>query len=132
MENQNNQNQQIGGDEFFKDSGGQHNVTDWALTEFQNKYGHQITKDDIWYYLYGVMHAPDWREKYRHDLQRNLPRIPLATKFHAFKEAGKELMDLHANYEACPQYNSVICEVDGQPLRPEIPPPIGTTIYFGK
>ena len=46
------------------------NVTDWALEQFQAKYGPHITKDGIWEYMYGVMHAPDWRERYRHDLQR--------------------------------------------------------------
>ena len=55
------------------------NITDWCLSEFQTRYEDpSITKDDIWEYLYGVMHAPDWRKRYRNDLQRNLPRVPLA------------------------------------------------------
>ena len=50
-------------------SGDGHNVTDWCLEQFHERYGDEsITKDDIWEYLYGVMHAPDWRERYRHDL----------------------------------------------------------------
>ena len=59
------------------------NVSDWALEQFQAAYGPEITKDDIWEYLYGVMHSPQWRMDYRHDLQRNLPRIPLADDFEA-------------------------------------------------
>ena len=52
------------------------NLTDWCLEQFCEHYGYEsVTKDDIWEYLYGVMHAPDWREKYKHDLQRNLPRV---------------------------------------------------------
>ena len=44
------------------------------------------------------MHAPDWRERYRHDLRRNLPRIPLAEDFETFRHVGRALMDLHIGY----------------------------------
>ena len=91
------------------------NITDWCLEQFRDRYGDHITKDDIWEYLYGVMHAPDWRERYKHDLQRNLPRVPLAPDFEAFRAAGRELMDIHAYYETCPEHMEVVCEVDGQP-----------------
>ena len=90
------------------------NVTDWCLEQFQDHYGDHITKDDIWEYLYGVMHAPDWRERYKHDLQRNLPRVPLAPDFEAFRAAGRALMDLHGNYETVEEW-PVTCLVDGQP-----------------
>ena len=72
-----------------------------------------ITKDDIWEYLYGVMHAPDWRERYRHDLQRNLPRVPLADDFEAFRAAGVELFVIHADYDNVPEHEHVRCLVDG-------------------
>ena len=85
-----------------------------ALTRFRSHYGDDaISKDDIWEYLYGVMHAPDWRERYRHDLQRNLPRVPLAADFEAFRVAGRALMDLHVNYEVVEEW-PVTCEVDGR------------------
>ena len=90
------------------------NITDWCLVQFQARYGSHITKDDIWEYLYGVMHAPDWRERYRHDLQRNLPRVPLAADFEAFRSAGRELMDLHVGYEDCHEM-PLECLVDGEP-----------------
>ena len=89
------------------------NITDWCLEQFHGHYGDHITKDDIWEYLYGVMHAPDWRERYKHDLQRNLPRVPLADDFEAFRAAGRELMDLHINYETCDEY-PLTCLVDGE------------------
>ena len=76
------------------------------------RYGAHITKDGIWEYTYGVMHAPDWRERYRHDLQRNLPRIPLAEDFEAFRSAGRDLMDLHIGYETVEEW-PVECRVDG-------------------
>ena len=91
------------------------NITDWCLEEFRNHYQDgSITKDDIWEYLYGVMHAPDWRERYRFDLQRNLPRVPFAPDFEAFRAAGRKLMDLHINYETVSEW-PVVCLVDGQP-----------------
>ena len=92
------------------------NITDWCLSEFQTRYDDPaITKDDIWEYLYGVMHAPDWRERYAKDLQRNLPRVPLAADFEAFRQAGRELMDLHIGYETCPEHPGVNVLVDGFP-----------------
>ncbi|MCY3950782.1 MAG: hypothetical protein OXF61_16510 [Acidimicrobiaceae bacterium] len=90
------------------------NVSDWALEQFQATYGPEITKDDIWEYLYGIMHSPHWRMDYRHDLQRNLPRIPLADDFEAFRSAGRKLMDLHVGYETVDEY-PVQCLVDGEP-----------------
>ena len=89
------------------------NITDWCLEQFHERYGEHITKDDIWEYLYGVMHAPDWRERYKHDLQRNLPRVPLADDFEAFRAAGRKLMDLHINYETCDEY-PLVCLVDNE------------------
>ena len=89
------------------------NVTDWCLDQFRSHYEDgAITKDDIWEYLYGVMHAPDWRERYRHDLQRSLPRVPFAPDFEAFREAGRRLMDLHVGYETVPEWD-LECLVDG-------------------
>ena len=89
------------------------NITDWCLEQFHARYGEHITKDDIWEYLYGVMHAPDWRERYKHDLQRNLPRVPLADDFEAFRAAGRALMDLHINYETVNEY-PLVCLVDNE------------------
>ena len=89
------------------------NITDWCLEQFQSHYSdNSITKDDIWEYLYGVMHAPDWREKYECHLQKNLPRVPFAPDFEAFRHAGRQLMDLHIGYEECREHPDVICEVD--------------------
>lgn len=93
------------------------NITDWALGQFQTAYADpSLTKDDIWEYMYGVMHAPDWRERYKADLRRSLPRIPFAANFEAFRAAGRELMDLHVNYETCPQQPGIGIEVDGKPV----------------
>ena len=60
--------------------------------------------DDIWHYIYGFLHAPDYREKYRADLSKDLPRIPFAPDFGAFRDAGEQLAALHLGYETCPEY----------------------------
>lgn len=87
------------------DPGGIDNVTDWILQKFQSHYGDEsITKDDIWEYLYGVMHAHDWWDTYKHDLRRNLPRVPLAPDFEGIRFAGRQLIDLHIGYEDVPEY----------------------------
>ena len=81
------------------------NITDWCLQQFRAQYlDLHIAKDDIWHYIYGLLHAPDYREKYRADLSKDLPRIPFAPDFGAFRDAGKALAELHLGYETCPEY----------------------------
>ena len=53
------------------------NITDWALTQFQDKYGPEVTKRDIFHYVYALLHHPEYRERYKENLKRELPRIPL-------------------------------------------------------
>ena len=81
------------------------NITDWALAAFQTYYSEDsITKWDIFYYNYGILHHPDYREKYQEDLKRSLPRFHFANDFWRFAEAGKRLADLHINYESVEKY----------------------------
>ena len=81
------------------------NITNWCLQQFRQQFpALQITKDDIWHYIYGLLHAPDYREKYRADLSKDLPRIPFAPDFGAFRDAGAQLAALHLGYETCPEY----------------------------
>ena len=76
------------------------NVTDWALATFRERYGDAgISKLDIFHYVYGLLHHPGYRERHADSLRRELPRIPLAPDFAAFRDAGKELARLHLNYE---------------------------------
>ncbi|MPM48910.1 hypothetical protein SDC9_95637 [bioreactor metagenome] len=93
------------------------NITDWALKEYQEHYSDpKITKWDIFYYVYGLLHAPGYRTKYAANLRRELPRIPFAPNFRAFSEAGKQLADLHVNYESQPEYPLGMQEAPGKPL----------------
>ncbi len=53
------------------------NITDWALAQFQEQYGPGVTKRDIFHYVYALLHHPEYRERYKENLKRELPRIPL-------------------------------------------------------
>ena len=93
---------------YFYDEDGtnrRENITDWALQNFRSHYDDEtITKWDIFHYTYGILHHPDYRERYAADLKRDLPHIPYAEDFWAFADAGAKLAELHINYEAQPQY----------------------------
>ncbi len=81
------------------------NITDWALERFRAHCGDKkITKWDVFYYVYGVLHHPGYRSKYAENLKRELPRIPLAKDFWGFSKAGKELALLHIEYESLEPY----------------------------
>ncbi len=81
------------------------NITDKAQSEFCRHYRtDKITKDEIFYYVYGILHAPSYREQFANDLSKMLPHIPYAPDFTAFAEAGYKLAELHLNYETCEQY----------------------------
>jgi len=83
----------------------QENITDWALTEYRRHYQDDtITKWDIFYYIYGILHHPIYRQRYAANLKRELPRIPYAPDFHVFAQAGKRLAELHLNYEQQPPH----------------------------
>ena len=79
-------------------------VTDYILHEAREKYRtNAITKEDIFYYVYGFLHSEEYRKQFAADLKKMLPRLPLvenAVDFKAFSEAGRKLADLHLNYES--------------------------------
>ena len=81
------------------------NITDTALLAFRKHYADdEITKDAIFDYVYGVLHAPAYRERFANDLSKTLPRIPMAPDFRAFADAGRDLAALHLGYETCAEY----------------------------
>jgi predicted helicase len=78
------------------------NITDWALKQFTGRYGKAaaITKDDIFAYVYAVLHDPVYRETYALNLKREFPRIPLYPDFRRWRDWGQALLDVHIGYEA--------------------------------
>ncbi|KFI99791.1 DNA helicase restriction enzyme type III Res subunit [Bifidobacterium porcinum] len=120
-------------------------ITDTALRVFHAVYpqmtiprsgGSQsgITKEDIFYYVYGILHSPEYRKRFASNLGKELPRIPLAKDFLAFMQAGRELADIHLHYETADRYPvreawtgepgqaqfEEVSAADGSPLTPRI------------
>jgi predicted helicase len=81
------------------------NITDWGLKQFQNYYDDvSITKLDIFHYTYAVLHNPAYREKYELNLKQEFPRIPFYDNFRIWVAWGRQIMDLHINYETIEPY----------------------------
>ena len=98
-----------GSDDLFEGSAEEvrcvDNITDHALERFRSHYRNPgICKDSIFDYVYGALHASDFREAFPNALASEIARIPLADDFHAFAAAGRELGDLHVGYETCPEF----------------------------
>ncbi|MGL4944122.1 MAG: type ISP restriction/modification enzyme [Thermoguttaceae bacterium] len=99
------------------------NISDAMLAKFRARYGESgqlsvvggqklatdhrpltTTKHDIFYYVYGVLNSPEYRERFSAELKKQLPRIPFATDFWGFADAGRKLAELHLNYETGVEY----------------------------
>jgi predicted helicase len=96
-------------------------ITDDGLAHFQSAYpGETLSKEDLFYYIYGLLHSPDYRERYADNLAKELPRIPrvkTAADFWAYSKAGRALADLHLNYETVPMYaHAKVLGADGKTL----------------
>ena len=88
-------------------------VTDFILKRAREQYGPKVTKEDIFYYVYGFLHCPSYRETFANDLKKMLPRLPLVEKsedFWAFSKAGRDLAELHLNYEQVPATKEVVVD----------------------
>ena len=80
------------------------NIADVSLRYFKAAYGDTFTEDDVFFYCYGLLHSPAYRELYKADLKKVLPRIPLVTDPWPYVEAGRRLSELHTNYESVEPY----------------------------
>lgn len=90
-------------------------VSDFILQRAIKQYGKSVSKEDIFYYVYGFLHSPRYREEFSNDLKKMLPRLPLLDNvkdFWAFSKAGRKLAELHINYESVEPFPNVI--VDGE------------------
>jgi predicted helicase len=82
-------------------------VSDFIFERAKKQYGKNVAKEDVFYYVYGFLHSPEYRELFANDLKKMLPRLPLVEDvkdFWAFSKAGRKLADLHINYESVPAY----------------------------
>lgn len=87
-------------------------ISDEGLQHFQTAYpNEQIAKEDIFYYVYGLLHSEEYRTRYADNLTKELPRIPCVKKaedFWAFSKAGRELAHWHLNYETVEPYKATV------------------------
>ncbi|MCB1885230.1 MAG: N-6 DNA methylase [Geminicoccaceae bacterium] len=91
------------------------NITDWALRQFQDRYGARgVTKDAIFRYVYGVLHDPVYRETYAQNLKRSFPRIPFYADFGRWAAWGEDLMGLHLGYETVEPWPLKRVDVPGE------------------
>ena len=96
-----------------KDTNRRDGVTDWILARARAQYGRLVTKEDIFYYVYGFLHLPAYRAEFAAELKKSLPRIILverAEDFWRLKDAGWELAQIHLNYERQPKTEGVAVE----------------------
>jgi len=95
------------------------NIADWALAEFRAHYGDKaaITKDDIFAYVYAVLHDPVYREAYALNLKREFPRIPFYSDFRRWRDRGRSLLDLHIGYEAADPFPLVRTDLPDERVR---------------
>lgn len=110
-------------------------ITDWILKEVRKRFGNSkaITKEHIFYYVYGILHSPQYRERFAADLKKSLPRIPIVDDvqdFMAFYKAGKALAELHLNYEQVPPSPDITATIaDAVYKEPTDDAPFGYTKY---
>ena len=90
------------------------NITDAALAAYRKAYDDpSITKDDIFFYTYALLHSPEYRDSFAADLKKSLPRIPRVRDFRGFAAAGRKLSDLHLSYETASPYAGIVEDVKG-------------------
>lgn len=83
------------------------NITDTALARYRELYGADVTADDVFFAVYGLLHSEDYRREFDADLKKMLPRVPELTDpadFRTFVDAGRALSELHVGYETAPLY----------------------------
>lgn len=94
-------------DEYIKRDG----ISDFILERAIKAYGKRVTKQDVFYYVYGILHSKEYSKEFTNDLKKMLPRIPLVDKptdFWKFSKAGRALAELHINYESVAPATDVI------------------------
>ena len=88
-------------------------ITDYIFNRAKMLYG-SVTKEDIFYYIYGFLHLPSYRKKFANELKKSLPRIilvPETSKFWKISQAGRNLAEIHLNYENQPAPKDLIIEI---------------------
>ena len=94
------------------------NITEWGLRQFREHYSDEsISAGDVFAYTYGVLHDPVYREKYAIDLLREFPRLPFYPEFQDWERMGRELLELHIDFESAESYPLERVEQSGKVKR---------------
>jgi predicted helicase len=86
-------------------------ISDFIWERAKKLYGKNVSKEDIFYYVYGFLHNPTYRETFANDLKKMLPRLPLVEDvkhFWQFSKTGRALAELHLNYETVAPYKGAV------------------------
>ncbi|MBG7956647.1 DEAD/DEAH box helicase [Enterococcus faecium] len=105
-----NQDMNEKGQGFYLNSVTSESNTNQAYN-LNNKFG--ISEEDTFFYVYGVLHSPEYQQKYANDLQKALPRIPILKDTEQYVKIGRELAELHLNYENQVAWDGVEVEYSG-------------------
>jgi predicted helicase len=105
------------------------NITDWGLKQFRARYGKSVEREDIFHYVYAVLHCPRYRRKYEQNLKRDFPRVPFYADFQQWVSWGKELMRLHVEYETAEPF---LLEREDKPVRAGTPLPLKSKLKADK
>ncbi|GAA9531002.1 DEAD/DEAH box helicase family protein [Helicobacter pylori] len=94
---------------YYDDLGNRHDaISGYALNLFRRHYkDNAITEEEIFYYIYAIFHHKGYLEKYKNSLAKEAPRIALSEDFKELSVLGKELAELHLNYESGEMHKSV-------------------------
>jgi predicted helicase len=97
-------------------------ITDQSLKSFQEKLSNKnITKENIFYYIYSVFHSEEYKSKFKNNLSKEMARIPISKNFKLFSEIGKKLADIHLNFDNTKQYEDAVIEYTNDKLRNKDP-----------
>ena len=113
----------VSGGLFENSAGGpqrREGISECALDQFTSTVGRAVDREEIFFYVYGILHSEQFRDAYEDNLVKERPRIPLpkdSAQFEAFSEAGRKFSDLHLNYETVEPY-----PLDESCTRPELDP----------
>ena len=110
-------------DQLFSESVDEDNsaISDWALRLFRSRLKNDtISKEEIFYYCYGVLSSPDFLQKYEQDARKSGPRVPVLSSFNDWSQKGKLLFELHSNIGEAKPATMIKVEVSDRELADEV------------